>query len=79
MKLNVQGMTCGHCERAIERAVGLLGGTARVDLAAGTVDVDGVDDAARVRAAIEAEGYRVVDVAPPAEQAGTGGCCGGRA
>lgn len=76
MKLNVEGMTCAHCQRAIERAVAALGGTARVDLAAGTVEVDGVADPAAVRAAIEDEGYRVVDAAPaPA----AGGCCKPRA
>ena len=50
MKFNVEGMTCSHCERAITRAVAALGGTARVDIAAGTVEVDGVTDEARVRA-----------------------------
>lgn len=76
MKLNVEGMTCGHCQRAIERAVAALGGTAGVDLAAGTVEVEGVADAAAVRRAIEVEGYRVVDA--PAAPA-TGGCCKPRA
>ncbi|WP_133501505.1 cation transporter [Cognatilysobacter terrigena] len=75
MKLNVNGMTCGHCQRAIERAVAALGGTARVDLAAGTVEVTGVDDRASAVAAIEHEGYRVVDAAPAAP----GGCCKPRA
>lgn len=59
MKFNVQGMTCSHCERAIAGAIAALGGTARVDVAAGTVEVDGVDDEARVRAVIEDEGYTV--------------------
>jgi copper chaperone len=64
MKLNVEGMTCGHCQRAIERAINALGGSARVDLATGTVDIEGIADAAAVRSAIEDEGYRVVDRAP---------------
>jgi copper chaperone len=68
-------MTCGHCQRAIERAVAALGGTAQVDLAGGTVEVAGVDDRASVVAAIEDEGYRVVDTA----QAASGGCCKPRA
>lgn len=59
MKFNVQGMTCGHCERSIAQAIEALGGTARVDRAAGTVEVEGVADASQARAAIEAEGYRV--------------------
>lgn len=78
MKLNVEGMTCGHCQRAIERAVAALGGTARVDLAAGTVEVDGVADPAAVRRAIEDEGYRVVD-APGSAVPATGSCCKPRA
>jgi copper chaperone len=61
MRLNVQGMTCGHCERAIREAVATLGGSAQVDLAGGTVDVHGIDDAAAVRRVIEAKGYTVVD------------------
>lgn len=68
MRMNVEGMTCAHCERAIGRAIAALGGTARVDLAAGTVDVEGIEPAA-AREAIEAEGYRVVD----APDAGRGG------
>lgn len=61
MKFDVQGMTCGHCERSIKTAIAALGGTADVDRAAGSVEVHGVDDAARARGAIEAEGYEVTD------------------
>lgn len=61
MKLKVEGMSCGHCERAVTRSVARRGGHARVDLAAGTVEVEGLDEAA-ARAAIEEEGYRVVGV-----------------
>jgi copper chaperone len=75
MKLNVEGMTCGHCQRAIERAVANLGGIARVDLATGTVEVEGIADRISVVSAIEAEGYRVVDTA----RAASGGCCKSRA
>lgn len=75
MKFNVEGMTCSHCERAITRAIAGLGGTARVDIAAGTVEVDGVADEARVRAAIEDEGYRVAASDVAAEKGGS--CCGG--
>ena len=61
MRLNVEGMTCAHCERAIKQAVAALGGTAEVELGAGTVEVTGIDDIAAVRRAIEEEGYTVTD------------------
>lgn len=76
MKFNVSGMTCSHCERAIERAIQSLGGQAAVDLATGTVEIAGVADAAAARTAIEAEGYRVDSVADV--QSNSGGCCGVR-
>jgi copper chaperone len=63
MRLDVEGMTCSHCERAVMRAIAALGGTARVDVARGSVEVAGIADAAAVRRAIEAEGYTVVDTA----------------
>lgn len=72
MQINVQGMTCAHCERAVQQAVAALGGSATVDVAAGTVMVSGVDDVAAVRRAIEAEGYAVVDTAATP---GRSGCC----
>lgn len=58
MKFKVEGMTCGHCERAVCKSVQAAGGTAQVDLAAGTVQVDGLDEA-KARQAIEAEGFEV--------------------
>lgn len=68
MRLEVEGMTCGHCKRAIENAIAAIGGVARVDLEAATVEIEGLDDLAAVRRAIEAEGYVVRDdgtSAPP--------------
>jgi copper chaperone len=40
--LNVQGMSCGHCVKAVEGSVGALEGvnTVKVDLKAKTVDVE---------------------------------------
>lgn len=72
MQIKVEGMTCAHCERAIQQAVAALGGSADVDLAAGTVAVTGVDDIAAVRQAIEAEGYTIVDNAATPDRSG---CC----
>lgn len=63
MRLNVEGMTCSHCERAIEQAVASLGGIARIDMKTSTVEVEGAGDATAVRQAIEAAGYTVTDKA----------------
>lgn len=40
--LNVQGMSCGHCVKAVEGSVGALKGvnSVKVDLAAAKVDVE---------------------------------------
>lgn len=40
--LNVQGMSCGHCVKAVEGSVGALSGVSsvKVDLKAATVDVE---------------------------------------
>ena len=40
--LNVQGMSCGHCVKAVEGSVGALGGVnaVKVNLDAATVEVE---------------------------------------
>lgn len=60
LRFSVQGMTCGHCVGTIKKAVqeAAPGAAVRVDLAAGTVEVD-TGDAGSIRAAIEAAGYKV--------------------
>lgn len=62
MEFTVEGMTCGHCVRAITGAVRRLdpGASVDVDLARGTVVVAGAIEPEAARAAIEAEGYTVV-------------------
>ncbi len=61
MKFTVEGMTCGHCVRAITRAVQALDPAARVavDLETKSVAVEADLPAERVAAAIAAEGYTV--------------------
>ena len=82
MKLTVEGMTCGHCVRAITRAIHGLDKNAavNVDLAGCTVTIDGDIDSATAKAAIESEGYVVTSVAAdastPAPTTSAGGCCG---
>lgn len=60
MRFDVQGMHCGHCVRAITRAVQALDPAARVaiDLPAGTVEVDSATATPlQIVEAIATEGY----------------------
>ena len=61
ISMQVKGMTCQHCVRAVETAIGAVDDNAKVkiDLACGRVEV--VSDAQRdaIVAAIVAEGYEV--------------------
>ncbi len=58
---NVQGMTCGHCERAVTQAVKALDPQAAVliDRATGKVEVDSSQPREAIAAAISEEGYSV--------------------
>lgn len=64
MRLAVDGMTCGHCVRAITRAVQALDPAAQVavDLAARRVDVQAELPVQQVVASIVAAGYPTVTV-----------------
>ncbi|WP_368736098.1 heavy-metal-associated domain-containing protein, partial [Salmonella enterica] len=55
MKLIVEGMTCGHCVRAITQAIGRIAPAAKVavDLDARSVTIEGAVDAGAASAAIE--------------------------
>lgn len=58
---NVQGMSCGHCVKAITQAVQAMDPAAsvRVDLAAKEVGVESALNADQVSEAIREEGYEV--------------------
>mgnify|MGYP001236531258 FL=1 len=63
--LKVQGMTCQHCVKAIEKSVGKLAGVTEVavNLANAQVDVhfdERQADEASIKAVIQEEGYEVV-------------------
>lgn len=63
--LNVEGMSCSHCENAVKNAVGALNGVAsvNVDLVEKTVIIEYDADKASLNSfkhAIEEEGYDVV-------------------
>lgn len=66
MKFDVEGMTCGHCVRAITRAIHTLDPDARVDvdLPQGVVTVEGQALADTVADAIAQAGYTVRDRGP---------------
>ncbi|ANS76745.1 copper resistance protein CopZ [Paenibacillus yonginensis] len=62
--LQVEGMSCNHCVKAVEGAVQEAGATGKVDLAAKKVDVtydDSKLDLAKIKEAIEDQGYDVVN------------------
>ena len=56
---NVQGMTCGHCERAVTQAVKTIDPQAEVRIYRASGQVDVVSDKPRkaILAAITEEGY----------------------
>lgn len=58
-RFNVQGMTCGHCERAVTQAVKALDPQAevKIDRAAGLVEVQSNQAREAILAAISDEGY----------------------
>ncbi len=60
IKLNVTGMTCGHCEKAVEKALGEVPGVEKVVKVSRESEeavVEGNADTAALIAAIEEEGY----------------------
>lgn len=62
--LNVKGMSCGHCVKAIEGSVGTLEGVnqVKVNLEAGQVDVSFDDEKVtldKIKDAIDEQGYDV--------------------
>jgi copper chaperone len=61
-ELKIEGMTCGHCVRAIEQALGALDGVRTIEVEIGRARVEADDSLTRdvlVRA-IEEEEFRVV-------------------
>ena len=58
---NVQGMTCGHCEMAVRKAIQRLDAQAKVEIdrASGKVHVQSEQPRESVAHAIADEGYQV--------------------
>jgi copper chaperone len=59
--LNVQGMTCGHCEKAVTTAIKTLDPKAevKIDRSQNRVDVQSDQPREAIAAAIREEGYAV--------------------
>jgi copper chaperone len=60
MTLKVEGMTCGHCQKAVKEALEGVPGAqnVEVDLKAGVAKVDGVSDPKLLIEAVVEEGYQ---------------------
>jgi len=58
-ELNISGMTCGHCQTAVSKALKSVPGVqdAQVDLTSGKATVDGQADVQALIAAVVEEGY----------------------
>jgi copper chaperone len=58
-ELKIEGMTCGHCQKAVENALSGVAGVQKVevDLAGGKARVEGTADLAALLAAVKEEGY----------------------
>jgi copper chaperone len=60
---NVEGMTCGHCEKAVTKALMTIDAQAKVliDRHQNKVQVDSEKDRSALAQAMTEEGYRVAD------------------
>lgn len=61
IELKIEGMSCGHCRQAVERALVAVPGVDRVvevSVERGAARIEGSADARALIAAIEAEGYK---------------------
>ena len=58
----VQGMTCGHCERSVTQAVQAVDAQAQIKIerAANRVEIDSQASREALSAAIAEEGYKVI-------------------
>ncbi|GEM45556.1 CopZ family metallochaperone [Deinococcus cellulosilyticus] len=59
IELNITGMSCGHCEKAVKNALKSVSGVenAEVNLSQGTATVEGNADVQALIAAVTEEGY----------------------
>ena len=59
VELNITGMSCGHCEKAVTSALKSVSGVekAEVNLQQGTATVEGSADVQKLIEAVTEEGY----------------------
>jgi copper chaperone len=60
LKVKIDGMTCGHCERAVKSALAKVAGVTKIadfSLARGEAVLEGAPDVAAVIAAVKDAGY----------------------
>ena len=62
-RIEVRGMTCAHCVRAVTAAAGGIAGVSRpqAELATGILSWHGNADRSAIRAALARAGYEVVE------------------
>ncbi|MEI6617991.1 MAG: heavy-metal-associated domain-containing protein [Betaproteobacteria bacterium] len=62
-ELNVSGMTCGHCEKAVDKAIHQVDPQAvvTIDRSAGKVRIESTQPRQPLAQAIVAQGYAVMD------------------
>jgi len=62
-ELNVSGMTCGHCEKAVDKAIHQVDPQAvvTIDRSAGKVRIESSQPHQTLAQAIVAQGYAVAD------------------
>ncbi|MFN6130918.1 MAG: heavy-metal-associated domain-containing protein [Planctomycetota bacterium] len=65
-ELKIDGMTCGHCQRAVEQALARVAGVAevKVDLQRGTASVSGSANSGALVTAVQEEGYEARLIGP---------------
>ncbi|AFM11290.1 heavy-metal-associated domain-containing protein [Turneriella parva] len=62
IELKIEGMTCGHCERTVEEVIRDAGATGKADRVAAVAHItydESTDQLAKIREAIEENGYSV--------------------
>jgi len=62
IRLKIEGMTCGHCVKAVQHALAAVSGASgvEVDLKAGTAQVEGTAEPVALLGAVTEEGYTAV-------------------